>query len=74
MMPAIRGRPHRDVALSAQEITVRYLSRLELSLRAEAREAKRHADQERALHADTWAERCQELKRFAAERLIPCVG
>lgn len=72
MMPALRGRPHRDVALSAQDVTVRYLSRLELSLRAEAREARRGADPERAMTADTWAERCQELKRFAAERLIPC--
>jgi hypothetical protein len=68
------GTPYRDVALSAQQITARYLDRLERSLRAEARREQAQGNGEGAYSAAQWAERCQELKRFVAERLIPCEG
>jgi hypothetical protein len=52
-------------------IAARYLEKLEMSLRAQATWARRQADMEAALTADTWAERAHELKRYINGRVTP---
>lgn len=56
-----------DIKHQAQ-IAARYLERLTMSLRAQARAAKARGEKEAEHRASTWAERAHELRHFIEQQ------